>query len=85
MVRTQIQLTEEQARELKRLARERDVSVAALIRESIDEVIRSRGTLSRNEQVSRALAAVGAFRSGKGDISDRHDEYLAEIYADHQS
>lgn len=32
----------------------------------------------------RAVAAVlrGGFRSGKSDISEKHDEYLADAYAE---
>lgn len=37
MIRTQIQLTEEQARALKALAAARHVSVAELIRQSVDD------------------------------------------------
>ncbi|MHB8143727.1 MAG: ribbon-helix-helix domain-containing protein [Thermoleophilia bacterium] len=84
MVRTQIQITEVQARELKRLARQKKVSMAELIRESIDEMLRSKTTVSREELVQRSLAAVGKFRSGKGDISERHDDYLLEIYGEYK-
>ena len=36
MIRTQVQLTEEQARALRNLASARQVSVAELIRQSVD-------------------------------------------------
>ncbi len=84
MVRTQIQLTEEQAKALKRLANRKHVSVASLIRDGVDEVLHSQGVISREEQVKRALAAAGKFRSGAGDLSERHDEYLAEIYGEYK-
>ena len=80
MVRTQIQLTEEQSRFLKRLAAERDVSVASLIREAIERLKDSKDGPDREELKRRALSVVGMFRSGKSDISVNHDKYLAEIY-----
>jgi hypothetical protein len=83
MFRTQIQLTDEQARALKKLAQEKNVSMAAIIRDSVDVVLHSRGAVSRDEQIQRALAVVGRFHSGKSDISVHHDDYLAESYGDH--
>ena len=79
MIRTQIQLTEEQARQIKRLAAERQVSMAAVIREGVEHLLRSSGpALSRADRIRRALEATGRFRSGSADGSTRHDEYLAE-------
>ena len=59
MVRTHIQLSEEQARVLKRLATDRGVSVAALIRESVERFVQSASPGDDQEQRRRALAAVG--------------------------
>ena len=42
MVRTQIQLTEEQAEGLKRLAAERGVSMAELVRQSVQRLLEER-------------------------------------------
>jgi hypothetical protein len=39
MIRTQIQLTEEQARRLKAMAAERGTSVAELIRQGVDDLL----------------------------------------------
>lgn len=81
MVRTQIQLTERQARELKRIAAARGISMAEVIREAVDERIRTGIVpVSREERVKRALAVLGKFRSGLRDVSARHDDYLAEAY-----
>jgi hypothetical protein len=80
MVRTQIQLTEEQARALKTLAAEQRVSVAELIRQSVDQLIRNSDKMSDAERRKRAMAVVGMFHSGQHDISTRHDDYLAESY-----
>ena len=78
MVRTQIQLTEEQARSLKRLAAARQVSIAQLIRQGVDTVLQSGMGIDLDEKRRRAVAAAGKFRSGRRDISQKHDTYLAE-------
>jgi hypothetical protein len=81
LVRTQIQLTEEQSHTLKSLAAQRGVSVAELIRQSVDSLIRSATSVSDEERRRRAIAAAGKFRSGQTDIAAHHDDYLIESYA----
>lgn len=80
MIRTQIQLTEEQARALKILAATRRSSVAELIRQSVDILIRSSGGIDTTERRRRAITAAGRFRSGRSDIAVEHDRYLTEDY-----
>ena len=81
MVRTQIQLTERQARELKRIAAKEGVSMAEIIRRAVDAKIRvGTGEVAWEERVRRAQAAMGKFRSGLKDVAERHDDYLAEEY-----
>ncbi len=80
LVRTIIQLDEEQHRELLRIARERKTSMAALIREGVDKVLQNSVTLG--EKKRRALEAVGRHRSGIPDLASKHDEYLAEGYGE---
>jgi hypothetical protein len=82
MIRTQIQLTEEQFRQLEKLAAERRTSVAELIRRATDELLRDSSTISRAESKRRALAAAGRFRSGDKDLSTRHDDSLAAAYGE---
>ncbi len=84
MVRTQIQLTEQQAGELKRMARQRNVSVSSLIRDGVDQILRFQGEISWEERKRRALAMMGKYHSGRTDISERHDDYLVEIYGDYK-
>jgi hypothetical protein len=81
MLRTQIRLTEEQSLALKSLAEKRRISVAELIRQVVDDLLRESPTLSRAEMKRRALAAAGRFRSGEKDLSTGHDDYLADIEA----
>lgn len=78
MIRTQIQLTEEQARRLKKIAAARGVSVSALIREAVEKAVAVDDGPARRQ---RALAAVGRFRSGRRDVSAEHDRYLADDFA----
>lgn len=80
MVRTQIQLTEDQAKALKRLSSLRHLSIAQLIRQGVDVVLRSEAGIDDEEKRKRALSVAGRFRSGKRDVSREHDKYLAEAY-----
>lgn len=80
MIRTQIQLTEEQAQALKAMAAAHQTSVAALVRESVDHLIQQSGGMGIAERRRRAIAAAGRFHSGRSTISDEHDQYLAEAY-----
>jgi predicted DNA-binding protein len=80
MVRTQIQLTDEQARRLRRLAAERGISMATLVREGVDRVLDQE---DREERWRRALSVVGKYKSGdNANVSEEHDRYLEEIYGD---
>ena len=81
MVRTQIQLTEDQSKALHELAAERGVSVAQLVREGVDAVIRQSARPSWEERKRRALAIVGRFH-GPSDLSERHDDYFVESILD---
>ena len=77
MVRTQIQMEEDQMNWLRKEASARGVSVSQLIREGI-ALFRSREERFPEEKKRRALGAVGRFSSDLSDVSERHDEYLAE-------
>jgi hypothetical protein len=90
MVRTMIQLTEEQMKALKALAKARKTSVAKLVRESVAQYIVTAPTeLSYEEKRKRALEFVRQIKEGKfvahdiegkKDVAVNHDKYLAEIY-----
>jgi predicted DNA-binding protein len=82
MIRTQIQLTEEQATRLRHLASERGVSMAELIRDAVDDVIANapRNT-SGKELRERARKLAGRFASGVPDLAAAHDAHLATIYS----
>jgi len=85
-----IQLTEEQVKTLKVLAKARKTSVAKLVRESVAQyIVVAPRELTREEKRRRALEFVkqikaGKFKThdieGKTDVAKNHDKYLAEIY-----
>jgi hypothetical protein len=77
MIRTQIQLTEEQAAVLRRRAQREQVSMAELVRQAIDVFTRTEPPDDRHLR-QRAIHAAGRFASGVGDTSARHDEVFAE-------
>lgn len=81
MTRTQIQLHEDQARRLKRLAADQGRSMADLIREAVAQLLSRSDGASEASQRERALAAVGRFRSGLGDVAEKHDEHLNDAYS----
>ena len=82
MVRTQIQLTEKQSLILKQLAEKEDVSVAEMIRRSVNFYIEQSQGVSAAERQKRLLSIIGIANSGLPDLGTNHDEYLAEIYAE---
>ncbi len=59
------------------VAAERGLSIAAVAREALEAF------LGRPDQTARAraIAAVGGFQSGIGDVSERHDKYLGDDFA----
>jgi hypothetical protein len=79
MIRTQIQLAEDQLEWLRTEARSRGVSVSQLVREGVG-LFRAREERFPEERKKRALSAVGRFSSGVADVSERHDDYLAEAF-----
>ena len=80
MIRTQIQLTEEQLGSLKALARDEERSVADLVRQSVAEYLIRRPTVDRAAQVQRARDLIGRYRSGIPDLAEDHDRYLDDAF-----
>ena len=79
MVRTQIQLTEEQAEKLRELSAVRRESVAALIRKAVDQLIVS-GNPDRSTLYRQAASVIGKYQSDRDDISINHDRYLEQAF-----
>jgi len=80
MVRTQIQLSEQQFSDLKARAAKERVSISELVRQGITLILSSSWYSTTEERKSRAIEAAGAFHSGKGDLSTEHDKYLGEAF-----
>ncbi|MBM3499652.1 MAG: ribbon-helix-helix protein, CopG family [Armatimonadetes bacterium] len=78
MVRTQVQLTEEQAAAVRRLAHAEGVSMAEVIRQCVDQRLRANMPTSEAEIRRRALEIIGMVKDGPGDLSVNHDAYFAE-------
>lgn len=84
MHRIQIQLTEEQERMLRELAALRGSSISALVREGVEALI-APDLAERSHRKERVLSLMGAFRSGLGDVSKRHDDYFADDIAERKT
>jgi hypothetical protein len=78
VIRTQVSLTEGQMRRLRAEARRRRVPIAQIVREAVDRAV-PLDPGDREARFRQALAAVGRFRSGTGDVSARHDEIAADV------
>ena len=79
MIRTQIQLTEDQARRLRHLAREKGISLAEMIRRCVERALEEEGT-DRAALYARAVRVVGRFpdRHGAADLAREHDRYFED-------
>ncbi len=79
MIRTQIQLTEQQARRLRAQARERGVSLAEMIRRLVDRGLTEEAA-GRARLYEQAARVVGRFpdRRGARNVARDHDRYLDE-------
>ena len=85
MVRTMIQLTEEQMKALKALAKARKTSVAKLVRESVTFYVAASTQVSLKERRKRAQAirsVAGKYRDihRAKDVSVNHDRYLEDAF-----
>lgn len=76
MVRTQIQLTQAQAKALHEQALKQGVSVAELIRRSVDHYLEQLDGGEKRELVERAKEAAGKYHAGVKDLAQNHDRYL---------
>jgi hypothetical protein len=80
MTRTQIQLTEEELKALRRLSAVTSKSIAELIRNGIDQFLAGNRIAQAQDRVERAIRVAGMFSSGSPDASTDHDRYLAEAF-----
>ncbi len=75
--RIPIGLTDSQHARLGREAVRRRMSVGALVREAVDATFPDE-LEARRVARRRSSSVVGAFDSGRSDISERHDDLLGE-------
>ena len=85
MVRTMVQLTEEQMKALKALAKARKTSVARLVRESVSFYMASSSKVSLQErrkraQAIRSIASKYPDVDRAKDVSVNHDTYLEDAF-----
>ena len=80
MIRTQISLTPAQTERLRRVARSRGMSMAAVIREAIDAVVPDEDTRRRRLR-QRLASAAGSCRPITVDPPrDVHDEWADAVW-----
>lgn len=82
MVRLQIQLEAAQHRQVRRRAKRLGVSVAEVIRRSLDAQLRAEAPEASSDRIRRALAVAGRYvdPAGATKIARNHDAALAEAY-----
>jgi hypothetical protein len=83
MVRTQIQLTEDQYRQAKRAATRLGISLAEAIRRSVAEWLRSESDApARKTLIREALEVCGKYEDPEGfsRVATEHDKHLSEAF-----
>lgn len=86
MLRTQIQLSKEQYKNLKALAARRSVSIAEIVRQAVDKILmeaerEEAERWARARRAAEELEADPAMQreaDGATEVSLNHDKYLAE-------
>lgn len=81
MIRTQIQLTAEQEESLRQVVLQTGFSRSEIVRQAIDLWLKQQANQGQQAQKARALAVLGQFSSGVHNISEEHDDYLADAFA----
>ena len=80
MIRTQVQFKEEQYQRVKELANQQQISIAAVIRRAVDQLLITRKP-GRAALYREALKISGKYKADKYDIATKHDHYLDEAYS----
>ncbi|MBI3471898.1 MAG: ribbon-helix-helix protein, CopG family [Candidatus Solibacter usitatus] len=80
MIRTQIQLTDDQLTALRRLSSIHGKSTAELIRNAIDQYLAGKHLTKTQDRIERAIRVAGRFASGLTDVSAGHNRHLAEAF-----
>jgi hypothetical protein len=80
MVRTQIQLTENQALKIRRAASARNVSFAEVVRQCIDQSLDQSDVKNRYARARRIIGRVRE-RRGKANTASHHDRCLEDAFS----
>ena len=81
MVRTQVYFSEEQHKALQLAAEREGMSMTAFLRRMVERDLL--GKFNRQDYAKDAVMALADLgRSGRGDVSEHHDEALAEAFRD---
>ena len=84
MIRTQIQLTEEQAERLRQISLDSHESIASLIRKALNQFLINEKP-SRKVLYRQAASVIGKYKADRSDVSINHDQYLVEDFSDGKS
>ena len=81
MIRTQIQLSEAQARRLHAIAKREGISMAEVVRRCIDRNLAD-SEAELKARYRQAEKLIGRFKdkNAAGDLSSEHDKYLDEAF-----
>jgi hypothetical protein len=77
MVRTQLQIDEKTYEAIRLRAHLERKSISAVVREILSEAL---GRENRGPRGTTSFSFIGSGASGPNDISERHDEALAEDF-----
>ena len=81
MVRTQVYFSEEQHKALQLAAEREGMSMTAFLRRMVERELL--GKFRRQDYAKDAVMALADLgRSGRSDVSEHHDEALAEAFRD---
>lgn len=76
--RLQVYLPEQDYRAIKRRAQKEGKSVAQVIREAAALYLTKGSQTTQAEGLRKLLGGAGVCRDDRGDVSERHDDYLGE-------
>ena len=78
MVRTQIQLPDAMARQVREVADDQHTSMAEVIRRAVSFFFDASPDVGGSARYERAAAAAGTITSARPDLSGDHDSHFAE-------
>lgn len=78
MANAKLDVDEGQLRALQLLASARNLPVEEVLRQAIENYLRLNAGENPESVRRKAISAANKFRSGRKDISRKHDDYLAK-------